>query len=417
MFALVDCNNFYCSCERVFEPALAKRPIIVLTNNDGCVVARSNEVKALGVPMGEPFFKVKELVKKHNIVVRSSNYALYADLSARVFQTLEQFCPNVECYSIDEGFIDMDIPNPEDFGRDLRKTVLRNTGIPVSIGISATKTLAKVASKIAKKSPDGVCALLDFAKQTQALEKFPVGDLWGVGRQYAKMLARFGIDTAIKLRDADIDWVRDKMTVMGVKMVLELRGQPCIPLETVPADNKQLIRSRSFGRPVTELSELEGAVSMHVSRAAEKLREDSLVLGLLIVYIRTNPFNKTDRQYGNSAAMRLTRATNDTSTLLRYALKGLEEIYRPNHRYKKCGVICLELCPQSQAQLSLFDDEEDLPRQNRLNDAMDKINQRYGSLVIHHATLPPQRPWAMKREMISRAYTTSWEDLPIARTG
>jgi DNA polymerase V len=417
MFALVDCNNFYCSCERVFEPSLVNRPIIVLTNNDGCVVARSNEVKALGIPMGEPFFKVKELVKKHGIVVRSSNYELYADLSSRVFQTLEEFCPHVECYSIDEGFIDMDIPHPVPFALELRKTVLRNTGIPVSIGVSATKTLAKVASKIAKKSPHGVCSPLTFAEQTQALTNFPVGDLWGVGRQYAKMLARYGIDTALKLRDADIDWVRDKMTVMGVKMVLELRGESCIPLETVLAENRQIIRSRSFGRPVTELAELEGAVSMHISRAAEKLREDSMVPNLLIVYIRTNPFNKSERQYGNSAAMRLTRASNDTSTLVRYALRGLGEIYRPNHRYKKCGVICMELVPQSQAQLSLFDDEADLPKQTRLNDAMDKINRRYGSLTLHHATIPPTRLWAMKREMISRAYTTSWDELPIAKTG
>lgn len=420
MYALVDCNNFYCSCERVFQPRLAKVPLIVLSNNDGCVIARSNEVKALGIEMGVPFFQLKDTIKKHRIAVRSSNYTLYGDLSYRVMRTLEQFGPEVENYSIDESFLHLDGLQVDlvEYARQIRATVLRDVGIPVSIGIAPTKTLAKVANKLAKRDPTsgGVIALPDHATQTEALRTFAVGDIWGIGHRYAKMLKKHEIHTALDLRGVSLDWIRQQMTVVGLRTVLELRGQPCIPLELEPAINKQIVRSRAFGCPVFSLEELEQAVAMHTSRAAEKLRDQHLAANLLSVFIRTNPFATPDPQYSNSLTIHLPVATDDTTTLIEAALVGLKHIYREKYRYKKCGIMLMDLIDRSQVQGHLFLDYN-TSRQEQINTVMDQINHRYGKFCLHHGVMGEKgtQRWAMRRGHCSPSYTTRWSDLPIVK--
>lgn len=421
MYALADCNNFYVSCERVFQPRLADRPVLVLSNNDGCVIARSNEVKALGIAMGTPFFQLQDLIRQHRIAVRSSNYTLYGDMSQRVLRTLESLAPEVENYSIDESFLHLEgLSVPEiEYARQIRATVWQHTGIPVSIGMAPTKTLAKVANKLAKRMPEcgGVWALPDLATQTEALRQLPVGDVWGIGPRYATMLVQQGITTAWDLRGADLGWVRAKMTVVGLRTVLELRGQPCIPLDQEPQVSQQIVRSRAFGSPVRTLRELEEAVAMHTSRAAEKLRAQRLAAHRLNVFIRTNPFVPTDRQYANSTTLRLPVATNDTATLLEAAMAGLQQIYRPDFRYKKCGVMLLDLEGTDQVQGHLFVAYDTL-RQDRLNAVLDQINRRFGKFCLHHATMgvPHASPrWAMRRDHCSPSFTTRWSDLPRVR--
>ena len=416
MYALADCNNFYASCERVFQPDLRNRPVVVLSNNDGCVIARSNEVKAFGIEMGTPYFKLGELIRKHNIAVRSSNYTLYGDMSQRVHSTLEQFAPEVENYSIDEAFLDLAGMKVDlvVYARDIRATVLQHTGIPVSVGIGLTKTLAKVANKLAKKTSEGVWALLDLASQTEALARLDVGDVWGIGPSYAKMLKSHGISTAIQLRNADLKWVQQKMTVVGLRTVLELRGEVCNELELEPEASQQIVRSRSFGRAVTSLEELQESVAMHASRGAEKLRAQKLAAGVISVFIRTNPFVPNDPQYSNSTGCRLPVATADTTMLIKAALDGLGRIYCNGFRYKKSGIMFMDLCPDNQVQGNLFW-QADTQKQDRLNVMMDEINHRYGKFCVRHAAMGINQKWAMRREFCSPCYTTRWEDLLVVQ--
>ena len=416
MYALADCNNFYASCERVFQPDLRNRPVVVLSNNDGCVIARSNEVKAFGIEMGTPYFKLLELIRKHNIAVRSSNYTLYGDMSQRVHSTLEQFAPEVENYSIDEAFLDLAGMKVDlvVYARDIRATVLQHTGIPVSVGIGLTKTLAKVANKLAKKTSEGVWALLDLASQTEALARLDVGDVWGIGPSYAKMLKSHGISTAIQLRNADLKWVQQKMTVVGLRTVLELRGEVCNELELEPEASQQIVRSRSFGRAVTSLEELQESVAMHASRGAEKLRAQKLAAGVISVFIRTNPFVPNDPQYSNSTGCRLPVATADTTMLIKAALDGLSRIYCNGFRYKKSGIMLMDLCPDNQVQGNLFW-QADTQKQDRLNVTIDAINHRYGKFCVRHAAMGINQKWAMRREFCSPCYTTRWEDLLVVQ--
>ncbi len=414
MFALVDCNNFYASCERVFDPRLERRPIVVLSNNDGCVIARSNEAKALGIAMGEPAFKKEDVYAKHNVAVFSSNFALYGDMSQRVMRTLAQHSAAMEIYSIDEAFLDcsgLTADGLDRFGSQLRKTVKQWTGIPVSIGVAPTKTLAKVANHIAKRLPDnsGVCVLEKEETIEYCLKKLPVEKLWGVGRRYALFLRSWGINTAWDLRRMPEGWVKENMTVVGLRLQKELKGEPCIPMEHNPQKKKEICTSRSFGTMVTELDELKQAVSMYATRCAEKLRTQNSCTNLVNVFLHTNPFRPDLPQYKNVRLVRLPVASNSTLTIVQSALRGLESIYRKGYQYKKAGVIVSGLVPSNTIQYNVFHSTDE-DRHMRLMTAMDKVNDREGRDVLRVAEQGFTRRWTLRQERLSPCYTTRWAD-------
>ena len=414
MFALVDCNNFYASCERVFDPRLERRPIVVLSNNDGCVIARSKEAKALGIAMGEPAFKKEDIYAKHNVAVFSSNFALYGDMSQRVMRTLAQHSAAMEIYSIDEAFLDcsgLTADGLDRFGSQLRKTVKQWTGIPVSIGVAPTKTLAKVANHIAKRLPDnsGVCVLEKDETIEYCLKKLPVEKLWGVGQRYALFLRSWGINTAWDLRRMPEGWVKDNMTVVGLRLQKELKGEPCIPMEHNPQKKKEICTSRSFGTMVTELDELKQAVSMYATRCAEKLRTQNSCTNLVNVFLHTNPFRPDLPQYKNVRLVRLPVASNSTLTIVQSALRGLESIYMKGYQYKKAGVIVSGLVPSNTIQYNVFHSTDE-DRHMRLMTAMDKVNDREGRDVLRVAEQGFTRRWTLRQERLSPCYTTRWAD-------
>ena len=412
---LVDCNNFYVSCERLFQPALRNRPVVILSNNDGCVIARSNEAKALGLKMGVPLFEARHIVEPHGVAVYSSNYALYGDLSRRVMEALRVLAEEIEVYSIDEAFVGLD---GEDGGSDLRGCgvdiqgkVLRWTGIPTSIGIAPTKTLAKVANHLAKqeKEHQGVLDLSAPGEQTAALERIPVEEVWGVGPAHSKLLKAAGIRTALKLRDADRRWVRRRMTVVGARIVEELRGVRCLPLESRPALKKSVTCSRSFGRPVESLDELREAVALYVTRAAEKLRRGGVAARSVTVFANTNRFSP-EPQYANSTTHHLAQATDSTGELLGWALGALEHIYRPGYRYKKAGVYFSRLVPVDGLTGRLFDDDS-FERSRRLMSAVDDLNAKFGKDTVRFGAVNPAGGWQTKFLRRSRCYTTRLRDV------
>ncbi len=412
--ALVDCNNFYASCERLFQPALRGRPVVVLSNNDGCVVARSNEAKALGIGMGEPWHLVKQ---KQGVIVRSSNYTLYGDLSARVVEVLRRFTPDLEIYSIDEAFLCFDgFRDPEAHAQDLRRTVLQWTGIPVSVGIAPTKTLAKVANRLAKKGQgrDGVHALISEAEQTRALAQLDLTDLWGVAGRLAKRLAELGISTPLQLREADPAILRTHLGVVVQRMAMELRGVPCQSLTLAAPANKTIIASRSFGRPVTDRHELDEAVAAHIARAAEKLRRQSLAASAVMVFAHTNPFREQDAQYSASRTIGLPVASADTITLTRAALHAAAQIWRPGYRYKKAGITLLDLCAASAVQGDLWTGP-DSPRRQALMRAVDRINAGHGRDTMRLAASGIRRGWSLRAERRSPRYTTDWDEILCVR--
>ena len=414
MFALVDCNNFYASCERVFDPRLEQRPIVVLSNNDGCVIARSNEAKALGIAMGEPAFQKEEVYAKHNVAVFSSNFALYGDMSQRVMRTLAQHSAAMEIYSIDEAFLEcggLTADGLDRFGSQLRKTVKQWTGIPVSIGVAPTKTLAKVANHIAKRLPDnsGVCVLNKEETIEYCLKKLPVEKLWGVGRKYALFLRSWGINTAWDLRRMPEGWVKDNMTVVGLRLQKELKGEPCIPLENQPQKKKEICTSRSFGTMVTELDELQQAVSMYATRCAEKLRTQNSCTNLVEVFLHTNLFRPDLPQYKNVRFVRLPVASNSTLSIVQAALRGLRSIYRAGYQYKKAGVIVSGLVPSNTIQYNLFHSTDE-DRHMRLMNAMDTVNDREGRDILRVAEQGFDRRWTLRQERLSPCYTTRWAD-------
>ncbi len=416
LFALVDCNNFYASCERVFNPRLAGKPVIVLSNNDGCVVARSNEAKALGIAMGVPEFQIRPLIHAHKIQVFSSNYTLYGDMSQRVMETLQQFSPEVEVYSIDEAFLSLsgfESRNLTEYGRTIRATVKQWTGIPVSVGIAETKTLAKIAGHLAKRSPDaaGVCDLTAYQERDGLLANIPVTEVWGIGPSYAKRLMQHGITSALALRQADDQWIRKQMGVVGLRTVHELRGISCLPLEQCPPTKQGITCSRSFGKPVTTLAEMREAVAAYTARAAEKLRGEQLAASTLTVFLTTNPFTD-EPQYSNSLTCRLPVATDATLELLRTALHGLETLYRDGYRYKKAGVMLLELVPVSQVQANLFD-QADRDRATRLMRAVDRLNAHDGTDTVRFGAVGLTQRWRARFTNRSQAYTTNWQELPL----
>jgi len=414
MFALCDCNNFYTSCERVFRPDLQEKPVVVLSNNDGIIVARSNEVKALGIKMGEPLFKVKDLVKKHNIAVFSSNYELYAEMSNRVMTILSEFAAETEIYSIDECFLQvsgMEHFNLKEYGTKIVTTVERSTGIPVCIGIASTKTLAKLANRFAKKFPayKRVCLIDTTEKMIKALQLTEVGDIWGVGRRYADKLTKQGVMTAYDFTQLPKGWVRKQMSVVGEKIWRELQGESCLPLESVIPDKKQICTSRSFGQPVTELNEVAAAVANYASQCAYKLRKQKSIAASLMVFVSTNWFNKNLPQYHNSKHIKLPVPSGSTTEIVRFARIALESIYRKGYQYKKAGVIITELTQAGNYQGNLFY-QPDFEKQDRLMKTIDKINDNAGRDMIKIAAAG-SGSHDMQRNTLSPRYTTRLDDI------
>ena len=412
--ALVDCNNFYASCERLFQPKLRDRPVVVLSNNDGCVIARSNEAKALGIGMGDPWHLSKDRFAKHSVIVRSSNYTLYGDLSARVMTVLRSFTPNMEVYSIDEAFLSLAgfDDRLEAHALDLRTTVLQWTGIPVSVGIGPTKTLAKVANRTAKKQPGrgGVCNLMSSRDQVTALSALALTDLWGIAGRMAKRLEKLGVDTPLKLRDAAPSLLRDRLGVVMERMALELRGIPCHDLVETNPNNKSILASRSFGRAVTSRHELEEAVSSHLERAAEKLRRQKLCASAVSVFVMTNPFEPEERQYRAAYSVRLPVASADTSVLLAAAMHAVARLWRNGYRYKKAGVELLDISAAAIVQGDLWA-APDSTRRKALMKAVDVLNADYGRATVRFAASGIKQGWKLRCEQRSPRYTTEWSEI------
>ncbi|MEI6691770.1 MAG: Y-family DNA polymerase [Chlorobium sp.] len=419
MFALVDCNNFYASCERAFNPALRKHPVIVLSNNDGCIIARSEEAKALGIQMGSPEFKCRPLLRKHNVTVFSSNYALYGDMSSRVMTTLAALAPDIEIYSIDEAFLDMsgftrfDL---NDYALMMRKTVRMHTGIPVSVGIAPTKTLAKIANRIAKKNPDyhGVCVLKTSEEIKNALLQTKVEDIWGIGRQWSKLLQAKGIMTAADFADAPSSWVRKYLHIVGARIQAELNGKSCLQMELVRPAKQTICTSRSFGRNVTTEEELQQAVATFASKCAVKLRRENSLASMLTVFIATSPFDDSGHRYWGTRTASLPSATQDSITILKAAQTMLAGIFRDGNTYKKAGVIVSGIVPKESCNttLSLFPEEESVlhEREDKLMVVMDSINQRYGRGAVRMAS-ENSECWKPHQERLSPRYTTKWCDI------
>jgi len=417
IFALVDCNNFYASCERVFSPKLEGRPVVVLSNNDGCVVARSNEAKALGIGMGVPAFEIEEIIRKNSVEVFSSNYALYADMSGRVMETLSAFTPDMEVYSIDEAFLNLAGFNCSpstslrtDYGRKIWSTVKQWTGMPVTVGMARTKTLAKIANRVAKKSAkaNGVLDLTDSPYLNRVLAETPVEKVWTVGIRTALKLKGAGIKTALAFRDADIGWVRQKFGVVGVKTVYELRGISCYSLEQNPPAKKSIAVSRMFGKPVESIEELKEAIASYASRAGRKLRGQGLAAGVMTVYVTTSRF--IENRYFNSHTVEFAVATSDTIELIRNACRCIDRLYRKGCAFKKCGIIFNALVPENQAQKALFDNVDRLKSQ-RLMRVIDSINTRLDS-PLQWAAEGLAQSWKVKFKRRSCRYTTRWDELP-----
>ena len=414
MFALVDCNNFYASCERVFRPDLNGRPVVVLSNNDGCIIARSNEAKELGIKMGEPAFKIADFLTEKQVTVFSSNYVLYGDLSHRVMNTLGRFTPELEVYSIDEAFLNLTglTVDWEEYARIIRQTVGRQVGIPVSVGIAPTKVLAKVANHRGKKIPgqNGICVLDTPRKIGEALETFEVGEVWGIGRQYRKLLNSINVYTAGDFLQLDDDWVRRKMTVVGLRVKKELAGISCLELELIPPAKKVICTSRSFGHDQTALEPIEEAVATYAARCAEKLRRQQSCAGMLMVFLHTNSFKEDEPQYAKNLVCKLPVPTNSTIELIHYTSAALRAIYKKGYRYKKAGVIVMEIVPEDRIQGSLFDCV-DREKQATVMRKLDEINGKYGRDTLKVAAQGLGQKWKLRQEKLSPCYTTRWQDI------
>jgi DNA polymerase V len=416
VLALIDGNSFYCSCERVFDPKLATRPVIVLSNNDGCAVARTSEAKALGIRMGEPFFKIRDLCRDEGVAVFSSNYTLYGDMSARMNSIYRAWTPDVEIYSIDESFLDLTGLTRRDlieYGRDLRSTVLKWTGVPTCVGLGPTKTLAKLANHIAKKNLElgGVCDLTNEASRSAWMEKVDVGEVWGVGPASERKLIGIGVEKVAQLRDLDLTLARRLLSVVGEKTVLELRGVQCLALEHVAPQRKGCAVTRSFGKPVTTLAGILEAVSAYATRAGEKLRRHGLEASHLSVFMHTSEFNPRDPRYSASTTVHLPEASNDTLDLIRAAQRGARAIYRDGFRYSKAGIIVDDLIRAGTVPRPLFD-RRDREQSERLMGVIDAVNGRFGRGTIAPAAAGIRQQWATKFDMRSPRYTTRIGELP-----
>ena len=415
MYALVDCNNFYVSCERVFNPKLNGQPVIVLSNNDGCAIARSEEAKAIGIDMGMPFFMAEDIIKKNNIAVFSSNYTLYGDMSNRVMEILSSFSPSTEFYSIDEAFLNLsELKNTDllKLGIDIRCTIDQFTGIPVTIGIAPTKTLCKLANRYAKKKKKsiGVHFLADQEAINEVLNFTQVGDIWSVGRQHEKLLLRNGITTAAELMRVNDEWARKHMSVVGQRMINELRGMSCIKWKDAPQPKKAICNARSFGHLVSSKEHVKEAVSSYASNVALKLRKQQSCAHQIHVFLHTNAFRTADKQYFRSVNMQLPVASNDTNEIIRYALLALDIIYSPGYQFLKAGVIVMDIVPEDQVQRGLFD-YVDREKNKAVMTAMDKINKALGKDLVRFAVQGFDKKWKLRAAHLSKRYTTNINEL------
>ncbi|HAU4367822.1 TPA: Y-family DNA polymerase [Citrobacter amalonaticus] len=418
MFALVDVNSFYASCETVFRPDLKGKPVVVLSNNDGCVIARSAEAKLLGVKMGDPYFKQKDLFRRCGVVCFSSNYELYADMSNRVMTTLEEMSPRCEIYSIDEAFCDLSgVRNCrvlEVFGRELQDAVYRNTRLAVGVGIGQTKTLAKLANHSAKRwqrQTGGVVDLSNVDRQRKLMAALPVDETWGVGRRITKKLEAMGIKTVLDLADTDIRFIRKHFNVVLERTVRELRGEPCLELEEFAPVKQEIVCSRSFGERVTEYDAMRQAICSYASRAAEKLRGEHQYCRFISAFVKTSPFALNEPYYGNSASVKLLTPTQDSRDIIAAATRCLDAIWKDGHRYQKAGVMLGDFFSQGVAQLNLFDDNAPRAGSEKLMEVLDQLNAKGGRGTLYFAGQGIQQQWAMKREMLSPRYTTRFSDL------
>ncbi|MDX9848064.1 MAG: Y-family DNA polymerase [Tenuifilaceae bacterium] len=411
MYALVDCNNFYVSCERIFNPRLEGVPVVVLSNNDGCIISRSNEAKALGLKMGEPVFKRKDLIEQHNVRVFSSNYALYGDISHRVMNTLRNFSPMVEIYSIDEAFLDLSGISCDhtSYGQTIKKTIQKNIGMPIGVGIASTKSLAKIANRIAKKR-SGVFAIECENQRLWALANTPVEDIWGVGRRYAILLKKYGVNTALDFTNLSTDWIRRHMTVQGHRLKEDLQGKSCIALETVMQPKKNIATTRAFGKKLSDIEAIKESVSTHATSCAAKLRRQKSVARFVTIFIHTDPFSDTQKYVSRSITVTLPEASNSDIIIAKAALAGLNEIFIPNLLYKKAGVIVSEIGPENVIQQNLFE-SYNTEKLKSISKVTDIINVKFGKSTVKLAVQGSRREWKLKQEKLSPGYTTRWEDI------
>ena len=420
MFALVDVNSFYTSCETLFRPDLQGKPVVVVSNNDGCIISRSTEAKSLGIKMGEPFFKIKNNTYSSRIHVFSSNYALYSDLSERVMQTLTAISPSIEVYSIDEAFVNLsgviNCMPLSDFGHEMKNKVFKNTGLTVGIGIAQTKTLAKLANHAAKKwrGTGGVVDLSNIDRQRRLMALTSVEDVGGVGRRISKKLNSMGINTALDLAESSLWIIRKHFNVVLERTVRELRGEQCLELEEFSPTKQQIICSRSFGHRVTQYSDMHQAICAYAERAAEKLRGERQFCRFVSVFLRTSPHADNEIYYGNQASVKLLIPSNDTRDIINAATNALRRVWVDGHRYMKAGVMLADFFSTGVAQLNLFDDNSQRRNSAALMGAIDKLNKS-GKGKVWFAGQGFEKSWTMKREMLSPAYTTRYSDLPVAR--
>ena len=419
MYGLCDCNNFYASCERVFDPSLEGRPVVVLSNNDGCVIARSNEAKRLGIKMGQPYYQLRELIGREAVAVFSANFALYGDMSRRVMSLLRKSAPAIEVYSIDEAFLDLtgvDESRLAALGYELARTIRRYTGIPVSIGIAPTKTLTKIASKLCKQYPklNGCCYMHRPEDIGKVLRRFPVGDVWGVGRRWAQLLEKNGVRTAWDFTQLPQAWVRQHMHVVGLRMWSELRGEPCIGFEEFPADKKQIATTRTFDRDIDDYEELHHRIAQYVASCAEKLRRQRSLCGEINVFLLTNRHKEYLPQHYENRMEILSVPTDSTLELTSHAVRLLRRIFRPGFAYKRAGVILSDLRSKGGIQTDLFD-ATDRNKHDRLMEAVDALNDRFGR---HRLVTAAEgfEPFKMNRNHLSQRYTTDWQQIIKAKS-
>ncbi|CDN31331.1 Error-prone lesion bypass DNA polymerase V (UmuC) [Mucinivorans hirudinis] len=414
-YALCDANNFFASCERVFNPSLNGRPVVVLSNNDGCIIARSEEAKRLGIKMGEPLFKARETIERHGVAVFSSNYQLYGDMSHRVMNTLKQFA-SAEIYSIDEAFLNFEgipLETMQEYGKQIVRTVKRNTGIPVSLGIAPTKTLAKVASKLCKRYPklEGCCLMYRPEDITKVLSTFPIGDVWGIGRRYSKMLKSHGVETAEQFRRLTPEWVKAKMSIVGLRTWKELHGEACIEFEHKTPDKQSITVSRSFAKELTEIEPLQEAISTFTAMVAEKLRKQHSVAGQMQVYIFTNYHREGSPQHYEGRLVQFLTPTESTLEMVKAASAALKELFRKGYGYKKAGVILYDIKPNTGIQATMFD-EIDRPKHKALMQTIDTINAHHGRSTIKVGS---EGEVHQNRNHTSPRYTTEWSDILVVK--
>lgn len=423
VYALIDCNNFYASCERVFAPSLRNKPIAILSNNDGCVIARSDEAKNAGVEMGIPEFKIRDLIKEKNILLKSSNYALYGDMSRRVMATLRHLTPKVEPYSIDEAFMEFPKLITDDlqsFGNTIRSMVKRWTGLPVSVGIAPSKTLAKIANETAKSDPmcNGVLNLVDNPHLDNLLKETKLTDIWGIGPGLSQRLFKEGIKNAFQLKQQinRKDWIRSKISVTGLRTVMELNGEPCLEVKNIEDPRKGIMTSRSFGKTVTDYEDLSEAIAQFISIAAEKLRGQNSVASFLNITLRTNKHSNYKSKYKYGTELPLQMPTANTSYLIKCGHACLDQLYQTGLKYKKAAVMLTGIIPESEVQTNLFNDNQYTKEEHKLMEKVDDINTKYGSETTHFASTGIKKSWQMKQEYLSPKYTTKWDDLLAVKT-